>query len=75
MKNLDQKEFKPYLLNRFMVVGWFCFRRFFFWGGGGEKIFTLAGTVLSGSVKPQMGIVVPQMGEVPKPEAEVVGAF
>ena len=37
----------------------------FFWGG--EKIFTLAGTVLSGSVKPQMGIVVPQMGEVPKP--------
>ena len=37
MKNLDQKEFKPYLLNRFMVVGWFCFRRFFFWGGGGGK--------------------------------------
>ena len=71
MKNLDQKEFKAYLLKRFMVVGWFCFRRFFF---GGEKIFTSAGTVLSGSVKPQMGIVVPQMGEVPEPEAEVVGA-
>ena len=74
MKNLDQKEFKPYLLNRFMVVGWFCFRRFFFWGGGG-KSSPSAGTVLSGSVKPQMGIVVPQMGEVPKSEAEVVGAF
>ena len=26
----------------------------------------LTGTVLSGSVKPQMGIVVPQMGEVPR---------
>ena len=49
----------------------FCF----FFGGGGGKSSPSAGTVLSGSVKPQMGIVVPQMGEVPKPEAEVVGAF